>query len=78
MTVPHVTEECIDVLDAAGIKELPSMVLAVERKPEALTQILHPIIEDRPTEQALEVSLAATECLSALTLICRCVVGCPW
>ena len=56
MTVPHITEECVNAMAASGIEDLRSMVISVDRKPEVLAQILKPIIGDRPAEQALEVS----------------------
>lgn len=56
MTVPHINEECLQALEAAGIDAVPKMIMTVENKPEKLTQILTPILGDRSTEQALEVS----------------------
>ena len=53
--MPHLTEECVAALASAGIESVSEMIAVVERKVDILLQILSPIIDERPTQQAIEV-----------------------
>eukprot|EP00210_Caulerpa_lentillifera_P001589 g1527.t1 len=55
LTVPHLTQECVEALQEAGIKTLPELMRNVENKLEPIKNVLEPILEENQLTQAFEM-----------------------